>query len=576
MANIRFDNFTGIFPREGTKRLPLGAAITASNTRFDGGRLHSVKGLLDVNNVPSSTNSIFKHSNQYWLTSSGTRHYVQSPVIQDTHDRVYIAGGDFPVYATASTGYAGFNAAQTIAEMPRLPSLSYRLGLPGPGSAPTVSVTALPAAEADVETLLDVEITLSEGQSVSDWVTDNLSQLTTAYVYTYVSDYGEESAPSAPSSLVDYYDGQQKTITIPSDLGSGFAIASAKKRIYRIATGTSASEYLFVAEVTYATTSFTDTTVDVQLSEPLTTTNHLPPPNDDLTVNPSGPLKSLVQHPQGFLVGHTGRTLCFSEPYLPHAWNPNNQITVPSDIIGLCAFSQGILVATKRRPYLLSGNAPSSMDIVPFENEQACTSDRSIVEVGGGVIFASHDGLVAVSGGQAVLITEKHFDRETWARFYPSSIHAYCLDTRYIGFYTSSDNLIQGGFVYETTTGRFSELTDYAQAGFVDPEDDILYLVQGTDLKQFERGDLLEYTWKSGEIRLHDSILFQRYKIEADHNVSMRIQIDGEDFYARTVLDSASGLLPSGMRGEVFTIQVKGSGSVDLISIADDSLDLEP
>jgi len=576
MAKLTFDTFTGIFPRQGKTRLPLGAAAIASNVSFDTGRINSVRGRLDVDNVASNTNSIFKLRDKYWLTSSDELSYVDSPVVQDAHGRVYIAGGDYPVYAADDTGYSGWSAGSDIDAMARMPSTTYRLGLKAPTTAPTVTVNAIPAAEADVETLLGVEIELTESQSIANWLSANLVKVATAYVYTFVTDYGEESAPSPVSDIKEYYDGQTKTISLPSNAESGIAISNGKKRIYRVATGSQSSEYLFVAEVDYSVTSYTDTTLDSQLAEPITSTNYYPPPNDDTSVNPSGPLQSLVLHPQGFLIGHTGRTLCFSEPYLPHAWNPNNQMTAPSDVVGICVYAGGVVVGTKRKPYILSGSSAESMDIYPLESEQPCASARSMVEIGGAVVFASFEGLVLVNGQTAQIATEKHFNREQWADYHPESIHAYVVDQKYIGFYKSADGTASGGFVFDLATGRFTNLSYYAEAGFFNPDDDVLYLVEGTDLKKYERGSAQPYLWKSGDIRLHNNILFQRMKIEADHSVTVTLQIDNEDFFGIVVKDSDDVLLPSGMRGEYFNVQLSGTGTVDTLSISDDALELEP
>lgn len=576
MANLKFDNFTGIFPRQGAKRLPVGAATVAQDCEFDAGRLSSIKGTLDFDTVDAGTTAIYKLRDKYWLTSDEDLFYVDSPVVQDAHGRVYFTGGDYPAYATESTGYSGWSASSDIDAMARMPSLYYKLGVPAPTGAPTVTVNSLPAAESDIEDLLGVSITLTDGQTINQWLKANLSKVATAYVYTFVSDYGEESAPSPVSAIREYYDGQTKTIGLPSTGASGVPLSSGKKRIYRVATGSSSSEYLFVAEVDYSVTSYTDETLDSELAEPLTSTYYFPPPNDDTSTNPSGPLKSLVLHPQGFLVGHAGRTIAFSEPYLPHAWDPSNQITCPADVVGLCVFSNGILVGTVDKPYVITGTSPSTMDIYPLESEQPCVSQRSMVEIGGSVLFASYEGLVVVSGNRSEVVTTKHFTRDQWAGYYPESIHAYTLDNRYIGFYTNSAGTVKGGFIFDVATGRFSELSFYAEAGYVNPKDDVLYLVEGTKLTKFERGTIKEYTWKSGEIRLHNSVLFQRFKIEADHTVSMRIQVDGKDYFARTVVDSDEMLLPSGMRGEYFTVEFKGKGYLDLFAIADEALELEP
>lgn len=576
MAVLTWDNFTGIFPRQGSKRLPIGAATVAKDVKFDSGRLMSRNASTQETTVASDTQSIHRFKDKYWLTSSDDLFYVDSPVVQDQHSRVYIAGGDYPVYAAEASGYSGWSAGTAPSAMADMPSVTYRLGISPPLYAPVVSVNALSNVESEVEELLGLDIELQSGQSIADWLDRNATKVTTSYVYTYVTEYGEESAPSPPSSLVDYYDGQTKALTLGSDAESGTRMSGGTKRIYRVATGTSSSEFLFVAEVSYATTSYTDTSLDVDLAEPITSTKFFPPPNDDATDNPSGPLKSLILHPQGFLAGHAGRTLAFSQPYLPHAWDPADQISVPSEIIGLCISSSGIVVGTKRKPYLVTGNSPSTMDLIPLDSEQPCVSQRSMVEIGGSVIFASYDGLVAVSGAESQLITEKHFDRSQWANYYPESIHAYTVESLYIGFYKSSDDTVSGGFVFDLVTGRFSELSFYAKVGEVNDDDDILYLVEGSDIKKFDQGALLEYTWKSGEIRLHNSVLFQRFKIEADHSVGFTISIDGQDKYSATVVDSDEQLLPAGLRGEYMQIELKGKGIVDLVSISDDPLELEP
>ena len=576
MATIKWDNFTGIFPRQGSKRLPIGAATEAKDVKFDGGRLMSRNTSTDVTTVASDTQSLHRFKNKYWLTSPDDLFYVDSPVVQDQHSRVYIAGGDYPVYAAESSGYSGWTAGTAPSAMADMPAVTYRLGISAPSNAPTVSVDDLPTAEADVEALLGVEIDLQTNQSIADWLKTNLTAVATAYVYTYVTEYGEESAPSPPSTVVEYYDGQTKSLTLGSDAESGTRMSGGTKRIYRVATGSNSSEYLFVAEVSYATTSYTDTSLDAELAEAMTSAGYYPPPNDDATDNPDGPLKSLVLHPQGFLAGHAGRTLAFSQPYLPHAWDPADQISVPSDIVGLCVSSSGIVVGTKRKPYLVTGNSPATMDLLPLDSEQPCVSQRSMVEIGGSVIFASYDGLVAVSGAQCQLVTEKHFDRAQWANYYPESIHAYTVESLYIGFYKSSDDAVSGGFVFDLQTGRFSELSFYAKTGEVNDDDDILYLVEGSDITQFDQGALLEYTWKSGEIRLHNSVLFQRYKIEADHTVEFTISIDGKDKFSQTVVDSDEQLLPSGLRGEYMQIELKGKGIVDLVAISDSAVELEP
>src|SRR3546814_13599787 len=83
-----------------------------------------------------------------------------------------------------------------------------------------------------------------------------------------------------------------------------------RKWIYRLVTGNTTREYLFVAEIPAAQTSFTDTVLAADLGEPLPSVSWAAPPDT---------LKGLVALPTGGMAGFTDIDLYFAAPYTPHA-----------------------------------------------------------------------------------------------------------------------------------------------------------------------------------------------------------------------------------------------------------------
>jgi hypothetical protein len=281
-----------------------------------------------------------------------------------------------------------------------------------------------------------------------------------------------------------------------------------------------------------------------------------------------------LTHPQGFLLGHSGRTISFSEPYLPHAWNPENYLRTEFEIVGMAVSASGVVVTTTKAPYLLTGSSPESMDLYPLESDQACVSRRSMVDIGGACFYASPDGIVVVNGNTVQLATKDLFTREQWQQYEPSTIHAYSYEGRYIGFYGTDPDT--GGFVFEPSTGLFYDITQYADTGHVSESDNSLYLKSGTSIVEYDAGPLETYYWETGDIRLHDGIVFGWARVEASEDTTITIKVDGEVHYSKTVGDEEPFPIPSGLRGRVMNIGLAGSGEIDSVTLADSIMEIEP
>lgn len=252
----------------------------------------------------------------------------------------------------------------------------------------------------------------------------------TSYVYTFVNDLGEESAPSTASATVLRPDGVAITVTTPAGVPTGtdpdYGITT--KRIYRAATGSSGTVFLFVAEIPLATTEYVDSIPDTELGEALESEDWDLPPSD---------LRGILALPNGVMVGFRRNQLCFSAQNRPHAWPVRYRLNTDTDIVGIGNIDATVVIGTQSFPYVASGNDPAAYSMAKFEVPQACVSKRSFAYLTGiGVVFASPDGLIAVSGvGQVRNLTESIFTREQWQALEPESIVAVAHDDVYHFYY---------------------------------------------------------------------------------------------------------------------------------------------
>lgn len=546
MVAIRVDAFKGLAPAISPIKLADGAATTALNARVEGSSLVPERQPTTLEALPTGTKAFYKWLDQYWLTSVEDESFVESPVVTDTWKRVYMAGGDYPRYTAYQVALSGYSATDSIADNPTLPTTSYRLGIPSSDNSVSVSVTG--TADADTA---DIE-------------------KTTAYVFTYVTDYGEEGPPSEPSNLVTFFLGQTRSLQFPSNPSGNYAFSAsgAKKRVYRTATGTSNTEYLFVGETNFSATTFTDSGTDADLGEVLPTEGHFRPLDDDTTYAPDGPLQKIVLMPGGFLAGFAGKNVAFSEPYLPHAWNPANTLVTESNIVTIISSTFGLVVLTETRPYVAVGNTPEAMSIVPLDINQACVSAKSAADLGGQVIYASPDGLVSIQGNQTQLITDGLITRRQWQAYEPETMLGVTFEGRYYAFYDDGTNERCLVYDQQATDAPLMEIALHATAAHVSAKDDILYLKVGNNLVTFGTDDTYEMTWKSKKYFLPVDTTLAWGRVVADGRVQLRIYIDGVKIFDRRVEDSLPFRLPPRTRGREVELEiVESTKRIDSIAI---------
>lgn len=364
MSVVKLQAFGGMLPAVNERLLPPQAAVYARNTYLYNGTLIGWRQPRLLFNLSAPTTRMafripVNESNRgisapsYWLEFAHVDTKVlRTPVIDDTFKRYYYFAPDFqPAYNTFARIAADLSP--------------WLLGVPAPTNTPGVTPAGGTGAN------------LAAARS---------------YVYTYVTAYGEESAPSPPivqNGFID--DTWVVTLTPPTANDLGVQRNIATTRIYRTVTATDGTASFFlVAEVAASTTSYADSLSDatVAQSDLLASTTWTPPPVD---------LQGTVSMANGILAGFRENEVWFSEPFRPHTFPSVYTLTTEFPIVGLAAIGQSLVVCTKGYPVVMTGASPDSMTSNIIHQNEPCNNSGSIAAAPDGVYYSSPRGLQLVT-----------------------------------------------------------------------------------------------------------------------------------------------------------------------------------
>jgi hypothetical protein len=529
---IQHAAFRGELPILDARLLPENNAQIARNLSLKKGTLRAHRNTLIASGLPATINpaNLYRYNvgndgEGFWF-SWGDQYdvnVVRSPIASDDYARVYWTGQGAPKMGSL---------AQVTNGTGPYPSAWFTLGVPAPDSGPTVTTPA------DRTTVPD-------------------TALEVFYLVTLVTEFGEEGPPSDPSDVGVRWDDvegapdySELEIALPSVPSAAQNIT--KKRLYRVESG---GQYQLVAEVIAATGTFIDNVSSERLGRTLESTEWDAP-------NPE--MQGLTTLPNGILVGFFKNTLAFCVPYLPHAWPVRFQLAFSDPIVAIAAVSNGLIVTTTGKPDLVTGYSPESMGQMKLDVNQPCLSKRSMVDMGGYAVYAGYDGLVAAGGSEAKVITSQILTREQWQALNPETLHAYRYDGMYLGFYDG------GSFAF--TPGSGIEFYDtVASAGYYDVFEDVLYLVQGSNVTQWDKGDPLTYTWRS---RIHEippgAAGFTCGKLIAyGYPVTLNVYADGITVMSQSITSKNMFRMPPGFTlSRDWEVELQGTTEIASIQLA--------
>jgi hypothetical protein len=405
MTAFKLEGFGGIRPRISRRLLPNNAATTAENTKLLEGELrgyHKPTILKDLSGLGFTVGRAYRipasvtgTGSDAWLAfESQNTDIIRSPVLGDEYDRYYWASDSgVPQYNTLARIVAGNTGANA----------PYYLGVPQPAS----SLTVTPPVGSTEER---------------------------SYVYTFVTAYGEEGPPCNPTSAT----GNTGTWAL-----SGFSTTYSEEsnrdvttiNIYRTVPNSSNPAFFFVATISFGTTTYSDTSTDtaIALNNTLDFVDNFPPPSN---------MEGFALMPGGYLVGFQGRNLLFTEPYLPHAWNPDYNLATEFEIVGIVVWSQTAIICTTSNLYLGSGSTPDAFTLQKLDGVTPCLSRRGIVSTVSGAYFPTVDGLAMFSASGLTTVTQNILTKEEWATFSPTTLYAAQLGLQYLA-YSDTDSGLQ-------------------------------------------------------------------------------------------------------------------------------------
>lgn len=485
MSILRLSGFLG--ENRALHPLNLGDSVgtLSLNQNPARGDLRPWRAPLTVATVPAGRNTIHRmgrdapSDTNYWLSWTEVVHAVRGFIADDTTERTYYTGDGFPKWtdntlALASTPY---------------PTAWRQLGVPAPATAPLLT------AAGGVSTTME----------------------TRYYVYTYVSEKGEESAPSPVSLELNCKSDDVVTITALAAPPAG-AYGIDRIRVSRTqADQAGNAEFFFLREIASTASSTTDD--NRTLGEVLPTATWLVPPAD---------LHHLTAMWNGMMAGITGNAVRVCEAYKPYAWPMAYEILTPdTKPVALATFGQAMLVLTTGRPVLVTGGTPDSLDGAPVEFAEACVAARSVVSLGHGVAWACPDGLAYCGAGGSKLITAGLMTRDDWQAINPESIVGSMYEGAYLGFYTVGG--VTKGFLVDPLNPTGLYFTDIpGSAVFFDELQDQLYLLDGLDIKKWDAGTQLLATFRSKRYRAPKPVNFACAEVVADgYPVSVKVDALG-------------------------------------------------
>lgn len=483
------------------------------------------------------------------------------------------------------------------------------------GGTTTVTATLRDTSDTDIDSLSTTVSTISSGDycgfgsgfdqlgSISHAWVDNIhvqasgstnyvpTQIATSYVFTYVNDLDQMSAPGPASATILRPDGVSVTVTTPTTVPSGYdsEYGVNRKRIYRAVTGATGTAFKFVAEIALGTADYIDVLDDSELGEVLIS---------DLFALPPADMRGILALPNGVTAGFSKNQLCLSAKNYPHAWPVEYRLTVDTDIVAIGNIDTTVVIGTENFVYLAIGSDPAAYSMTKLEVPQACVAKRSLAYLTGiGVVFASPDGLIAVSGaGQIRNLTSSVFTREQWQALTPTSMRGVAHDDIYWLF---SDG---GSYALDMKSDGFGliELGFHASAAFADPLTDKLFLVlddndeptdellpiastavtpDGQTIYEFNAGagdGKMVQRWKGKLYLLPNPTAFFVCQVKAEDytNLVVRLSANGSVLFEAAIASEEPFTLPMANQYTRAEIEVVGTSRVRSIEFAEDIAEL--
>lgn len=392
-------------------------------------------------------------------------------------------------------------------------------------------------------------------------------KITTAVCATAVNVIGEESTPYGPE-IVEYRDNGtellQLQVTYSQDADE---VPIVGINFYRTYPGLSNTDYFLInpspVPLGAGTVTYSDDSRTPRTTTTLQTADWDRPPSD---------LKYLTYAGNGAFCGASGKDLCFSEPFRPHAWP--YRMLFPHDIVGIVEVEGGVLVTTTAQPYFVYGSHPEQMTQQALNAEQAGVGYRAMARLSGSAVYASNDGLVMASGGQAsIKESQQLFTRNNWRDAYKAHFDKLALSAWDGALIGVVDGVSGSNFIMRLDESPSYALLDVPGKTIhgvgISQTTDQMSLLFNDGFAEFGVGAALALEWKS---RIHEfpmPVAFGACIVRHDGSFSVEFYKDGALIHTQAIAGNAESAfrLPSAGSGKRWQVRITGTGTVKSVEL---------
>lgn len=554
MTAIAVKPFRGQVPRISDRLIGANQAVAALNCKITAGRLDPLMGLSLVHtSLAEAVSTMFRYRHltaDNWLVWGRVVDVVNSPTAQDSLGRLFYTGDGEPRMTTFDEAISGGGP---------YPAGFFVLGVAPPVTAPAVAVVggAVPVeTRAYIYTFRTAfgeesgpspEIVVS-GNTNGSW---NLSGMETAppnsgtiTAAATIATGVVEITLDTVRGLFGYEEVTFAGIAGMTDLNGTFPLQSVNvaankvtvalnttqvyvagvdtwARVARhnivgmtkvIKRSVGSQDYKRVAEIPVADTTYSDTIPALNLRDETTRLDSFPPPKN---------LHSLVALANGSLAGLAGNQICFSEQYKPYSWPIAYRYSFAGKGVATCAAENSVIVLTEGDPIVVTATVPEAASPAGMNSYAPCVAKGSVVDIGGGCIYAGHDGLYLATPTGVRNITNDLYRNEEWKAMVPSSFKAAFFDQRYYAVHDTLDGNVSKIMMLDLAEpDSIVEIDERPDTLYRSKLDGKFYVGKGNRIYEWDSDDTNRYLsyWASREYQLGAAINFNCAQVHANYD----------------------------------------------------------
>jgi hypothetical protein len=377
---------------------------------------------------------------------------------------------------------------------------------------------------------------------------DTINIETISYVYTYYDSVkGVESTPSEIQDIVvakpvgDAFDLRVLTVT-------GYVASTDPQvtniRLYRL--GSTITSYTLVDTLAPDATTYTDDNVDEDVVG-----NHILD-TINATVAPTGLM--YLTEAYAMLFGVLNSKLYYSNIGSPDEWPAESFVEFDAELTGVAPIQNGIVVFTKFKTYLVTGNTPGTFSKFLIDSSHGCESHYTIQFVDNSLIWLAEDGICTTSGGIVDVLTTNKLGKLALTGIQNAQV----MDRVY---YLAHD---AGIFVFDF---RFIPIIRNITTipSWLGAYKDKLYYSDGIDIySMFTSNDDLNYSYKSPvltEGSYSNRKIYKDFYIKYNGAVVINILLDGVSIHTKNLTGDKCENLKAIESAEGYGLEIELSGT---------------